>query len=130
MVKVVQGPEMQSQNAVAWHGRGESVAVCQLLTASCRHQVRPAVPCTACVVTVSASGVQMMLVAAATAVDQTDCDLASVVLHLRVVLCEQPVVLHTHIPLPHKANDTFQKFVSSSDANLDMEKNGKDQLDA
>lgn len=91
MVKVVQGLEVQSQDAVSLHGRGEPEEVYQLPTASHLRQVRPAVLRTVCAATVLGSGVQTTLAAvvfaaaAAVAVEQTGCDLALVVQHLRVV---------------------------------------------
>ena len=89
-VKVAQDLVVQSQDAGPLHGR-KAAAECQLPTASHQHQVRPAALGTACVVTVSVSGVQMTLAAAvfaaaaAVAADQTDCDWALVALHHHAV---------------------------------------------
>lgn len=87
MVKVALGLEVQSQAGASLRDRGESVAECQLPMASLRPRVQPAARRTACVARVSGSGVQTTSAAAefaaAAAVDQSDCDPASVELRHR-----------------------------------------------
>jgi len=76
--------EVQSQDAVSLHGKGEFAVECRLPRASHRHQARMA-----CVVKVSVSDVQTTSVAAefaaVAAADLTDYDLASEALLLHVV---------------------------------------------